>query len=98
VVSYRRVFDRVIAKDEHIADEEDKGFIVLVTKGNWYHRKAHEWRLTTKPMQTTRGKQVATNDWYFWKPQQSKQGVKTDASLKAKRLCLPMPEGRAGNR
>lgn len=42
---------------------QDKGFIELMAQGNWYHRKAHEWRLTTKPMQGPKGKLVATNDW-----------------------------------
>lgn len=46
---------------------EEKGFIVLHTPGNWYHRQAHEWRLTTKPMQTAKGKQTATNDWKDWR-------------------------------
>ncbi|NOC46365.1 hypothetical protein [Ruegeria sp. HKCCD7559] len=39
------------------------GFLVLEKEGNWYHRKAHEWRLTTKPMQRTKGREIASNDW-----------------------------------
>ncbi len=46
---------------------EEKGFIALQSSGNWYHRKAHEWRLTTKPMQTTKGKQNPTNEWKDWR-------------------------------
>jgi DNA-binding transcriptional MocR family regulator len=46
---------------------EEKGFIVLHNPGNWYHRKAHEWRLTTKRMQTPQGMQIATNDWQWWR-------------------------------
>jgi hypothetical protein len=46
---------------------EEKGFIALHTPGNWYHRQAHEWRLTTKPMQTAKGKQAPTNDWKDWR-------------------------------
>lgn len=46
---------------------EEKGFIALQNPGNWYHRKAHEWRLTTKRMQTSKGVQVATNDWQKWR-------------------------------
>lgn len=46
---------------------EEKGFIDLQNAGNWYHRKAHEWRLTTKRMQTPKGVQVATNDWQQWR-------------------------------
>jgi len=46
---------------------EDKGFIALYSPGNWYHRKAHEWRLTTKGIQTAKGAEVATNDWRNWR-------------------------------
>lgn len=46
---------------------EEKGFIALHTPGNWYHRRAHEYRLTTKTMQTTKGKQAATEDWKNWR-------------------------------
>lgn len=42
---------------------QEKGFIALHSPGSWYHRKAHQWRLTTKRMQTTKGVEVATNDW-----------------------------------
>lgn len=41
----------------------EKGFLALEREGNWYHRRAHEWRLTTKPMQTVRGKVPASHDW-----------------------------------
>lgn len=41
----------------------EHGFLALENEGNWYHRKAHEWRLTTKPMQGARGKVTPTNDW-----------------------------------
>lgn len=39
-----------------------KGFLVLECEGNWYSRRAHEWRLTTKPMQKPRGKVPASQD------------------------------------
>jgi hypothetical protein len=45
---------------------EDKGFIALVVSGNWYHRRAHEWRLTTKPMETPKGRIGPTNEWRNW--------------------------------
>lgn len=48
---------------------QDNGFLVLVRKGDWYHRRAHEWRLTTKSVQTRQGKRAATNDWHSWRPQ-----------------------------
>jgi DNA-binding transcriptional ArsR family regulator len=41
----------------------EAGFLALEREGNWYHRQAHEWRLTTKPVQGTRGKTPATHDW-----------------------------------
>ena len=59
---------------------QEKGFIALMKSGSWYHRQAHEWRLTTKPMQLTSGKQLATNDWYNWKPEKTERGPETDPS------------------
>ncbi len=61
-------------------DLQDKGFVVLEQEGNWYHRRAHEWRLTTKAMQTRSGKKAATHDWRFWQPQKTKRGSETDPS------------------
>jgi DNA-binding transcriptional MocR family regulator len=49
------------------AELEEKGFIVLQTPGSWYGGRAHEWRLTTKRMNTTKGAQLATNDWRYWR-------------------------------
>ncbi|WP_171126081.1 MULTISPECIES: helix-turn-helix domain-containing protein [unclassified Ruegeria] len=62
------------------AELQDKGFLVLEQEGNWYHRRAHEWRLTTKAMQTRSGKKAATNNWRFWQPQKTKRGSETDSS------------------
>ncbi len=61
-------------------DLQNKGFLVLEQEGNWYHRRAHEWRLTTKMTQTRAGKKAATNDWRFWQPKKTKRGSKTDPS------------------
>ncbi|MEQ9695937.1 helix-turn-helix domain-containing protein [Shimia sp. SDUM112013] len=44
-------------------DLRDKGLVVLEKEGNWYHRQAHEWRITTKGVQTARGKEPPTHDW-----------------------------------
>lgn len=44
-------------------DLQAKGFVVLERKGNWYHRKAHEWRLTVKPVQRVKGQEPPTHDW-----------------------------------
>lgn len=46
----------------------EKGFLALEREGNWYHRRAHEWRLTTKPMQRAKGKEAATCDWRSYRP------------------------------
>ncbi|MFG6637040.1 helix-turn-helix domain-containing protein [Sulfitobacter sp. 1A12126] len=46
---------------------EEKGFIALHSPGAWYHRRAHEYRLTTKPMQTAKGKLAATDEWKNWR-------------------------------
>ena len=59
---------------------EAKGFIVLELKGSWYNRKASEWRLTTKPMQTAKGKVSATNDWHNWRPPKTEHGADMDPS------------------
>ncbi len=56
------------------------GFIALVKEGNWYHRRAHEWRLTTKPIQTPKGKALATNEWRDWQPPKTKGGSETEPS------------------
>jgi DNA-binding transcriptional MocR family regulator len=61
-------------------DLQAKGFIVLVTEGNWYSRRAHEWRLTTKPTQTAKGKVPATNDWRSWQPEKTEHGSNSDPS------------------
>lgn len=66
---------------------EAKGFIVKTRAGNWYQRQAHEWRLTTKPTQKAKGKQVPpTHDWKAWKPPPKKQ--KRGSSSKPSRLDL----------
>ena len=60
-------------------DLQDKGFIVLTTPGNWYNRRAHEWRLTHKPVQTANGKTTPSNDWRFW-TEKTECGSDTDPS------------------
>ena len=55
-------------------DLVEKGFLRLEQEGNWYHRRAHEWRITTKPIQTVSGKQYATNDWHKYRKKKSKRG------------------------
>ncbi|WP_371813871.1 MarR family transcriptional regulator [Ruegeria sp. HKCCA5014] len=61
-------------------DLQDKGFLVLEQEGDWYHRRAHEWRLTTKATQTRSGNKSATNDWRLWRPKKTKRGSETDPS------------------
>jgi DNA-binding transcriptional MocR family regulator len=48
---------------------ETKGFLKLEKRGNWYSRRAHDWRLTTKPMHRANGKDAPTQDWVKWKPE-----------------------------
>lgn len=61
------------------AELVEHGFLALELEGNWYHRKAHEWRLTTKPVQKVRGKEMATNDWRnFQTPEKTERGSETD--------------------
>jgi hypothetical protein len=61
----------------------EKGFLVLETPGNWYSRRAHDWRITSKPTETRAGRIPPTVDWKDWrKPTAAKQmqGSKTEPS------------------
>ena len=62
------------------AELQEKGFISLEKAGNWYGRMAHEWRLTTKPMQDAKGKVAPTNDWRAWRSEKTERGSETDPS------------------
>lgn len=57
-----------------------KGFIVLEQEGNWYNRRAHEWRLTTKPMHEAKRKVTATQDWRNYHPPDGQGDFKRKAS------------------
>ena len=50
---------------------QEKGLIALSKPGNWYHRQAHEWRLTMKPVHTLNGKKAATNEWHSWRSEKN---------------------------
>jgi DNA-binding transcriptional MocR family regulator len=52
----------------------EKGFLALEREGNWYSRRAHKWRLTTKPMETVKGRVSATQDWHSYRTQKQKRG------------------------
>jgi hypothetical protein len=43
---------------------------MTATPGNWFGRRAHEWRLTTNSTQTPMGKQPPINDWLNWRAKQ----------------------------
>ena len=58
----------------------EKGFLVLEREGNWYRRLAHEWRLTTKPMQNTKGKISATQDWRHYRTPKTERGSGSEPS------------------
>ncbi|SMX23373.1 helix-turn-helix domain-containing protein [Boseongicola aestuarii] len=45
----------------------EHGFLALEKEGDWYSRRAHEWRLTTKPMDRARSREAATMDWRDWR-------------------------------
>ncbi|UWQ19992.1 helix-turn-helix domain-containing protein [Jannaschia sp. W003] len=59
-------------------DLECRGFIVLMNPGSWYHRKAHEWRLTFKPMQQAKGREPPSNEWRGWRAENAEHGSRTD--------------------
>jgi len=40
----------------------EKGFLVLVKKGRWYGRLAHEWATTDRPLNGC----IPTNAWKYW--------------------------------
>ncbi|ASP22465.1 hypothetical protein ANTHELSMS3_03846 [Antarctobacter heliothermus] len=61
-------------------DLQAKGFVVLECKGNWYHRQAHEWRLTTKPVQKVKGNEPPSQDWRNWRPENSGRGSDLERS------------------
>lgn len=69
---------------------EAKGFIVLMSKGNFYSRRAHEWRLTNKPMQTTKGTVLASQDWRNYRCEKQKRGARMEPS----HLVLVPPQNR----
>ena len=58
----------------------EHGFLALEKKGEWYSRRAHEWRLTTKPMDRAKGREIATNDWRQWLPGNSERCSKAGQS------------------
>lgn len=55
-------------------DLQEKGLVVLVREGNWYHRQAHEWRMTIKPVQAVKGRQSPTHDWRGWRAGKTERG------------------------
>lgn len=57
------------------------GFLALEKEGNWYNRRAHEWRLTTKSMQGVKGKTAPTHDWRSFRiPKKTKRGSASEPS------------------
>lgn len=62
------------------AELTDKGFLALEQNGNFYNRRAHLWRLTTKPMQTPKGKVIATQDWHNYRRPKQKRGSGSEPS------------------
>ncbi|SLN34494.1 hypothetical protein ROA7450_01555 [Roseovarius albus] len=58
----------------------EKGFLAMEQEGNWYHRRAHQWRLTTKPMQRAKGRETPTQDWRSWRAEKTKRGSEMEPS------------------
>lgn len=50
----------------------EHGFLVLEKEGNWYHRKTREWRLTTKPTQRAKGRELPSNEWRYFRAEKRK--------------------------
>ncbi len=57
-----------------------KGFLALEREGNWYNRRAHEWRLTTKSMQKAKSKVLATQDWRNYRLRKTERGSVSEPS------------------
>ncbi|GAB5449553.1 MAG: hypothetical protein Gyms2KO_44260 [Gymnodinialimonas sp.] len=75
----------------------EKGFIALEKEGDWYHRRAHEWRLTTKPVQKVKGKQLATNDWRSYRgPKKTERGSSSEPSASSV-VPFENPSGASGS-
>ena len=49
---------------------EERGFIKLRKRGQWYGRLAAEWEITALPMDGN----LATRDWNHWKPAVARPG------------------------
>ncbi|SFH37148.1 MarR family protein [Palleronia marisminoris] len=56
------------------AELVERGLVALEREGNWYHRQAHEWRLTTKPVQKVRGTQPPSHDWRRYRGKKTERG------------------------
>lgn len=74
-----------------------KGFLALEKEGNWYHRRAHEWRLTTKPMHRVRGKEPPTHDWRSYRPEKTESGSETEPSQSSV-VPFENPSGNPGSK
>ncbi|APX89269.1 hypothetical protein BV394_05675 [Brevirhabdus pacifica] len=61
-------------------DLQDKGLVVLESKGNFYHRHAHEWRITTKGVHRVRGKEIPTHEWRGYRTAKTECGSNADRS------------------
>ena len=56
----------------------DRGLLALEAKGDWYGRKAHEWRLTYKPVQKAKGVSPPTNEWRCFLTVKTEGGSKSE--------------------
>ena len=51
------------------AELQEKGFIRMTRRGQWYGRKATEWAITDRSVEGN----LPTQDWKNWKPELNKQ-------------------------
>jgi DNA-binding transcriptional ArsR family regulator len=79
------------------AELVEKGLLVLEREGNWYHRQAHEWRLTIKPVQTAKGTTPPTHDWRNFRTPKTKRGSETVPSG-ASVVPFQNPSPRSGSK
>lgn len=78
-------------------DLQDKGLLVLVRQGNWYHRQAHEWRMTTKPVQAAKGKEPPSHDWRKYRRENAERGSELERSGTSV-VPFQNPRGKRGSK
>ena len=75
------------------AELEEKGFLRMIQRGQWYGRRATTWRTTDKGCRD----EPPTNDWKRWQPQRRPPDLRpeTDSVTKPANGAAPL-SGRDG--